>query len=208
MMELYTCSHTRLRVRPPSPGGLCRVDGAASPREGRRQGRRRRGEATRPPSWALQRGRQGTPAGREGAHLRLPDAGLRETRCEQICPVTRPSAPAPGRAPCSGPRAQSGSMCQRELPSCDTGTPGHGPPVWEYAEISAKTALKIRRIQKIICRYQTAPQTSTVLKWYLKVAKDFPYFRVSLLLRISQKHCPYGRLHPFLEDHHQKKRDS
>lgn len=133
MMELYTRSHTRLRVRGPdtaegrrrpSPGSLCRAHGA----EGGGRPAAVLGSAE---------GAAGTPAGREGARLGLPDAGLRETHCEQeqTCPVTRPAALAPGRAPWSGPRAQSGSMCQRELASCDNGTPAAPASVGVHGDL-------------------------------------------------------------------------
>lgn len=135
MMELYTWSHTRLRVRgpdtaegrrQPSPGSLCRAHGA----EGG-------GGVGRPPGRrpGLCRGAAGTPAGREGARLGLPDAGLRETHCEHTCPVTRLAAPAPRRAPWSGPQAQSGSMCQRELASCDNGTPSASASVGVHGDL-------------------------------------------------------------------------
>lgn len=134
----------------------------------------------------LQRGRRDTPAGREGAcgHAAAsasptPASGKRT-----------PSKPFRGHArppqDLSEPPAADPGLGKEACVSCDNGTPSRGLPVCEYTEISAKTALKIRRIQKIICRYQTPPQTSPVLKWYLKVAKDSPYFRISLLLRVSQ----------------------
>lgn len=138
------------------------------------------------PGRTLQRGQRGTPAGREGACGR-PAASASPTPASGKRTPNKPfRRHAPPPQDLSEPPAVDPGLGEEVCVSCDNGTPSHGLPVWEYTEISAKTALKIRRIQKIICRYQTPPQTSLVLKWYLKVAKDSPYFRISLLLRLSQ----------------------